>query len=313
MKAIGGYFELEVGRGKMPYPDAVPVNFGRGGLELIVRTRGYGKIWVPDYICPVVPQFLSRIGVKIGTYEINERLEPVSIPMLGANEAFLYVNYFGLKDTYCRMLEREQPHLILDLTQAFYFQPNGADGFNSARKFFGVPDGGFVFGEGMSDKGLPSSISYDACESLVRRADGDVAGGYVAFQAHEDGRANATAAKMSALTRHLLGGISHDVAMSRRQGNFMTLHRALAAANRFSVPDGVTAPLVYPYWVNGGSDLRRRLIDSSVFCPAFWPNVLLAQSGVRSFMKDTVFLPVDHRYGREDMERIIRLIKEAAC
>lgn len=313
MRAIGGYFELEVSRGKMPYPDAVPVNFGRGGLELIVRTRGYGKIWVPDYICPVVPQFLSRIGVKIGTYEIDERLEPVAIPLLGTNEAFLYVNYFGLKDTYCRKLEGEQPRLILDLTQAFYYQPNGADGFNSARKFFGVPDGGFVFGEGMTDKGLPNSISYDACESLMRRADGDVAGGYVTFQTQEDGRANATTAKMSELTRRLLCGISHDEALSRRHGNFMVLHRALGAANRFSVPEGAMAPLVYPYWVNGGADLRHRLIASSVFCPAFWPNVLPAQSGVRSFAQDTVFLPVDHRYGREDMEWIIRLIKEAAC
>ena len=143
---IGGYFELEMPRGELPCEGGVTVNFGRGGLELILRTRQYRKVWIPDYICPCVPAFLNAIGMPFSTYEIGANLEPRELPPLAWNEAFLYVNYFGVKDDYCDELEESRSNLILDLTQAFYYRPLNADGFNSTRKFFGVPDGGFAFG-----------------------------------------------------------------------------------------------------------------------------------------------------------------------
>lgn len=146
-RAIGGYFALEVPRGVAPYPEAVAVNFGRGGLDLILRTRSFRKLWIPDYICPCVPAFLDRLGMDYGTYPIDFNLNPAPLPEPSAGEGVLYVNYFGVKDATSRALEETCPRLVLDLTQAFYYQPTRADGFNSARKFFGVPDGGYAFGD----------------------------------------------------------------------------------------------------------------------------------------------------------------------
>ena len=308
VKPVGGYFELELQRGKLPYPNAVPVNFGRGGLALIVKARNYRRIWIPDYICPVVPRYLLRLGVAYSTYEIGLNLEPMAIPTLESDEAFLYVNYFGVKDAYCRMLEQTQKNLVLDLTQAFYYEPTIADGFNSPRKFFGVPDGAFVFGAGLTDDGLPQAISYNQFEPLLRRADNDLAGGYSAFHALDDARENLDAAKMAPLTRAMIASLNVAEARSRRDANFTALTGSLALTNELKQLQGIFGPLVYPYLVQDGAQLKRRLIENKIFCPTYWPNIQSMGSAVRRLVKDLVCMPIDQRYDEEDMKRILEVV-----
>ena len=309
MKPIGGYFELELPNGKLPYPKAVPVNFGRGGLALIVQTRKYRRVWTPDYICPVVPRYLDRIGVEHSTYEINLDLEPTTIPQLERNEAFLYVNYFGVKDAYCRMLEQTQKNLILDLTQAFYYEPTVADGFNSARKFFGVPDGAFVFGDGISGEGLPLAISYDQFAPLLMRADGDLSGGYSAFHRLDDARENLDASQMANLTRLMISSIDVDSARLRRSTNFMRLATELASTNELKFNQDAVGPLIYPYLVKNGEQLKKRLIDNKIFCPTYWPKIQGMGPAAERIVNDLVCMPCDQRYCVDDMERIVREVK----
>lgn len=310
MRPIGGYFELELPRGKLPYPNAVPVNFGRGGLALIVQARNYRRVWIPDYICPVVPHYLARLGVEYSVYEINLNLEPVALPTLDSDEGFLYVNYFGIKDAYCRKLEQSQKNLILDLTQAFYYEPAVADGFNSARKFFGVPDGTFVFGKGLSDKGLPQAIAYDQFEPLLRRADNDLAGGYSAFHALDDARENLDVARMAPLTRTMIASLNVAGARSRREVNFTALAASLAQTNELKQLEGFSGALVYPYLVQGGGQLKRRMIENNIFCPTYWPQIHCMGSAARRLVNDLVCIPCDQRYGMTDMEFILDEVRK---
>lgn len=330
MRPIGGYFGLETGptiksQDSSGYlslqlrSPAVAVNFGRGGLELIVRTRNYCKVWIPDYICPVVPEYLCKLGIAYKTYEIDANLEPVSIPTLAPHEAFLYVNYFGVKDAYCRKLEQQfsmpSPSLILDLTQAFYYVPIRVDGFNSARKFFGVPDGGFVFGKGLSDASLPESMSYDRCGPLLHRADGDISGGYSIFLKLDESMHKLSVAKMSQLTRMLLASIDQSSAASRRQSNFNILQKSLGSTNRFSFEFQVignsafpSVPLIYPYLVRNGSELRNRLIASSIFCPTYWSHIMAPGPVASNFITNLVCIPIDQRYTEDDMNLILEFL-----
>lgn len=313
MRPIGGYFELELPRGKLPYPAAVPVNFGRGGLALIVHARSYRRIWIPDYICPVVPRYLARLGVEYSVYEIGLNLEPVAIPSIEPDEAFLYVNYFGVKDAYCHVLEQAQKNLILDLTQAFYYEPTFADGFNSARKFFGVPDGAFVFGKGLSDKDLPQAISYDQFAPLLQRADNDLAGGYKAFHLLDDARENLAAARMASLTRSMIESLDVTGARSRRDDNFMVLATSLAQTNELKQLSGFSGALVYPYLVHDGERLKKRLIDKKIFCPTYWPNIQSMGSAARRLIHDLVCMPCDQRYGCADMEFVLDMVMECSA
>lgn len=308
---IGGYFELETPRGELPCEGGVAVNFGRGGLELILRTRQYRKVWIPDYICPCVPDYLSAIGMPFSTYEIGANLEPCEMLPLAIDEAFLYVNYFGVKDEYCYELEESRSNLILDLTQAFYYRPTNADGFNSTRKFFGVPDGGFVFGHGISDDGLPESHSFDQCDALLRRADGDLAGGYAAFKRLDAAKASWRVAKMSRLTKRLLSGIDIETAHWQRLMNFRYLHLLLGKTNLLPLAAAdLAGPLVYPYLVENGAELKKKLIAEKVFCPTYWPEVAEPSEGIRNLTENLVCIPVDQRCSDADIDRIVEVIVE---
>lgn len=323
MKPIGGYFGLQVGDGLLPHPKAFPVNFGRGGLEVILRVREYKRVWIPDYICPCVPRFLNRLGITYETYPINERLELPELPRLRKGDGFLYVNYFGVKNDYCRKLEKSIGHngLILDLTQAFHYVPRRADAFNSARKFFPVPDGGFVYLHDGVEKHkmlseLPPSHSFDSCEALLRRADGDLAGGYEAFHKSEALLENASAAKMSELTRGLLSAQDIRGAYKQRISNYLRLSFELRDANllKFKIDD-TTAPLVYPFLpdpqkIPDAATLRERLISAKIFCPTYWLDIAQLGPAAKTFVENLVCIPLDQRYGADDMNRLLEMIND---
>ncbi|MGI5867984.1 MAG: hypothetical protein ACOX9C_00875 [Kiritimatiellia bacterium] len=313
MKPIGGFFELEhSASADAVLPGAGAVNFGRAGLELILRRRCYGKVWLPEYICPVVFALMNRLEIPWQTYPLDSNFEPIAPHRTSAREAFLYVNYFGVKDDCCRRLEKEADNLILDLTQAFFYEPEaGIDGFNSARKFFGVPDGAFVFGEGLDAASLPESTSWNGCEALLRRLDNDLVGGYCAFQQHEKAMQEWQPAKMSRLTAALLGSIDIHESRSRRCRNFATLHARLAPHNRISLDSDNIGPLCYPFLHPEGRVLKRRLIDRQIFTPTFWPGLeswLPLSRLVEDWIDNLVCIPCDHRYSTRDMETIIKEI-----
>lgn len=310
MNPIGGYFELEMPfRKQLFHPNAFAVNFGRAGLELILRSRCYDKVWLPEYICPVVFALMNQLEIPWQTYSVDSNLEPTAPHRVSAREAFLYVNYFGIKDDCCRRLECEVDNLILDLTQAFFYKPGvGVDGFNSARKFFGVPDGAFVFGDGLNDASLPESTSWEGCEALLRRLDNDLVGGYCAFQQHEKAMQTWHPARMARLTQALLGSIDMHVARSRRLHNFAALHSRLGPHNRLSIDPDAAGPLCYPFLHPEGRALKRRLIDRQIFTPTFWLGLeswLPISRLVEDWIDNLVCIPCDQRYDTNDMLTIL--------
>ena len=69
--------------------------------------------------------------------------------------------------------------------------------------------------------------------------------------------------------------------------------------------------MVYPFVARIGRDLRNELVDNKVFVAKYWPNVI--QSGQYAFecemAERIVPLPIDQRYGEEEMDRIIEIVK----
>ena len=70
--------------------------------------------------------------------------------------------------------------------------------------------------------------------------------------------------------------------------------------------------MVYPYAVSNGQELRKRLIENKVFVAKYWPNVLPCKGFELevSLANNVMALPIDQRYGVEDMERIVSIINE---
>jgi hypothetical protein len=69
-------------------------------------------------------------------------------------------------------------------------------------------------------------------------------------------------------------------------------------------------PMVYPYYTDN-ENLRKRLIDNRIFVAQYWPNVLswCSPSDTEyNLTKRILPLPIDQRYGEEDMECIVKFI-----
>lgn len=117
---------------------------------------------------------------------------------------------------------------------------------------------------------------------------------------------------MSSLTKHILHRIDYEEVRFRRRSNFETLHMSLAQTNDLSVPDmgSFACPMIYPYLTEDKS-LRNRLIENKIFVATYWPNVLEwcgEHSLEHTLARNLIPLPVDQRYGEEDMIRIINVI-----
>src|SRR5215510_594465 len=94
---LGGYFELELRDGQHYHSAAIELNTARNCVEYILKVREYKKIYIPYYTCEIILEPIKKCNVDYEFYSINQKLEPINKYNLSDGEAFLYTNYFGLK------------------------------------------------------------------------------------------------------------------------------------------------------------------------------------------------------------------------
>ena len=314
MKEIGGYFELELRHGEHYHQDALRLNTGRNCFEYILRSRQYRKVYIPYYTCEVMLEPLRKCDVAWEYYHIDRYFEPVGTLALQKDEAFLYTNYWGVKqDCVERLAGIYGKQLIVDNSQAFYAsRMDGIDTFYSARKFFGVPDGAYLYIDKKLEAELEQDVSYQRCAHLLRRIDESASQGYVDFRKDDEMLDNQPIKRMSRLTERLLEGIDYEGIKKRRRGNFQYLHQALKKGNQLEIVlHDEDVPMVYPYLVENGQELRKKLIENKVYVATYWGNVLRwCSKGALEYelVKNVVTLPMDQRYSNMEMEYIIKLI-----
>jgi hypothetical protein len=312
-RAIGGYFELELPKGAgFLHDDAVLLNSGRACFEALLRTIKPRRVLMPKYTCDVMLEPLKNTQTAYDFYAITEQLEIKDLPELTKDELLLYVNYFGVKDDYVqRLAERYGSRLVIDNAQAFYAPPiPGAHTLYSPRKFFGLPDGGIIYSNvSIGIHNLEQDTSYGRCMHLLKRIDKGAEAGYQDFKIDDASLNSQPIRTMSNLTRRLLGDIDFAAIRTRREANYKILHQALRDKNQLRLSDTPTGPMVYPFRAQEG--LRQKLIDAKVYVATYWPNVYeWAQSTETEYMlvDSIVALPIDQRYGADEMQRILEVI-----
>ena len=314
MKTIGGYFELEARKGRHYHDGAIRLNTARNCFEYVLRVRTCRKVYVPYYTCEVMLEPIQKLGLDYEFYHINGQLEPVELPDLGQDDAFLYTNYFGLKQNCVKRLSSLYgQQLIVDNAQAFYDMPiEGIDTFYSARKFFGVADGAYLYTDKPTSRVFEQDSSFQRMSHLLKRLDLGAEEGYRDFRRNDDDLIGQDIKSISKLTDAILSGIDYDSARRKRRENYQYLHQVLKDSNRLQLPlDNNTVPMVYPY-LTGDASLKNRLIENKIFVATYWPNVFLwCNSADWEFelAQNTVFLPIDQRYDLNDMDRIIDTIQ----
>jgi hypothetical protein len=313
MKAIGGYFELELGTSGEYYPQAIALNTARNAFEYVLKVRRYKKVYIPYFTCEVMLEPLNKLKLEYEFYHISQSLEPVfDYAKIKSDEGFLYTNYFGLKNIFVFDLGRKISNLIIDNAQSFFAVPiNNVDTFYSPRKFFGVSDGAYLFCNKQLDETLEQDASYNRMAHLLIRADENAEAGYSEFNSNDASLVNQPIRQMSNLTHKILSSINYDEVKTKRIQNFQYLHEFLKDTNLLNMElTNEEVPLVYSFLTKDIA-LKKRLIDNKIYCAAYWPNVIVwcKEGSVEAQLtKELIHLPIDQRYSEVEMNKIIKLI-----
>ncbi len=314
MKAVGGYFELELNQFEEYHPTAIKLNTGRNAFEYILSAKQYKKVYMPYYTCDVLLEPINKLNISVEYYSINELFEPLfDFSKIKEGEVFLYTNYFGLNNRNVSNVSKKCSRLIIDNAQAFYSKPiDGVDAFYSPRKFFGVPDGAYLYTNQQISQNIEVDTSFGRFDHLLRRIDESAENGYPYFSKNDSLLNNNPILKMSQLTNRLLCGIDYDNVSKKRKENFNYLHQALSHSNKikWDIHQDET-PMVYPFY-SENKNLRNVLIDHKIYMAQYWPNVadLVKKNTIEyNYSVNLFHLPIDQRITKLELDKIIKIIK----
>ena len=307
MKEIGGYIELDTFTGPMLHGDGIKLNCGRNALAYLIEAKDIRKLWMPKFMCDSCNGILRKENVEVTYYSIGLDFKPK-----GANPAedeWLYVvNFYGqLSNEYLASLG---DRVIVDNAQAYFQDPvPGMDTLYTCRKFFGVADGAVLY----TDKTIEveqQDESFRRMNFLLGRYERTASEFYPEYAANNNFFENEPIKRMSKLTENLLHGIDYERVRQRRTENFAFLHERLHGINRLNltIPEGA---FMYPLYLENGAEIRNKLQAMKIYIPTLWPSVFALCGKMEpeyDMAKNILPLPVDQRYGKEEMEYLVSII-----
>jgi len=313
-QAIGGYMELELMKKNNIYGSNFSTNSGKSSAIIILSCLDVNRVFLPRFTCTSLIRSIKSLGIKVKFYDINTCLEIKSIDANSERDICIINNYFGVKGSYIdHVKDKVVCALIVDNAQAFYsVPPKGIPAFNSCRKFFGVPDGSYLFNTDCSMDNIPRAEAYDRFSHLVKRLDVSPEFGYEDYKRNEQSLEQRGIERMSKATSRLLEAVDHDRVKATRRRNYRHLDAELGHLNELCFPLGADdVPLAYPFYIQDDG-LRSHLISERIFVPTYWPGVQqrAKKGSIESNLTENLIpLPIDQRYGSEEMARIVDTVR----
>ena len=306
MREIGGYIELDTYTGNLLHDDGIKLNCVRNALAYIIKAKNIKKLWMPKFMCDSCNKVLSDNNVEVQYYSIGLDFRPI----IKKWDGWLYVvNFYGqLSNEYLSSLG---DRIIVDNAQAYFQNPiKGVDTLYTCRKFFGVADGAILY----TDKLIEieeQDESFGRMNFLLGRYERSAGEFYQEYVDNNHFFKNELIKRMSKLTENLLHGIDYKMVKNCRTLNFSYLHDKLHTINKLnlSVPDGA---FMYPLYIENGAEIRKQLQAKKIFIPTLWPAVFdlcMEKELEYDMAKNILPLPVDQRYGVENMEYIVNCVK----
>lgn len=313
MKEIGGYIELDAYSGKEYHSKAVALNCGRNALIYLIQIKQIQTIYMPYFICSSVTDACKKYGVQLKYYHIDLDFRPILKEMLESNAWLYLVNYYGqINDSEILDYKQQYDRIIIDNAQAFFRTPvHNVDTLYTCRKFFGVPDGAYLYTDTIGDE-LEQDYSYERMHFLLGRFEKDANEFYAEYAENNQSFRNEPVKSMSKLTHNLLRAVDYKHIADARTQNFTTLHRILGDKNKLNLNTPYGA-FMYPLYLENGTEIRKQLQNKKIYIPTLWPDVfdICTESEVEYRMAENILpLPIDQRYNEAEMSCIVEKIAE---
>lgn len=335
---IGGEFQIAVTdilnaqNRHLETPDVYTYSSGRAALYQILKylrqQKNVKHVLLPDYLCSSVLVPVKELGLDYAFYPINEKLElePTSFQLLyKTGTAVLLINYFGLQDLSSQIKAireiDDKAIIIEDDVQAYYEFIKPLDGvdfkFTSLRKTFAVPDGGLVKTKcHLPQVTTPNTFGqYKAAAALLKSMREGNFNDQIYLELFEKGESlidSEQESGMSLIAEKLYSFMNEDHVKVRRLNNAEYLVEQLEKIGikpLFSLLED-HVPLFVPVVLKNRDSVRKAMFKQDIFCPVHWPLDGMNVKRGELMSKTELSLIIDQRYGRNDMDNIIAVLKE---
>lgn len=315
MKEYGGYLEWEYYHGRPYYKDTLMFNSGSSAIEYFFKVKGIKTVYLPYYLGSSVTNIAKKMGLNIIYYNIQEDFLPSLSHKMVKNELLFLVNYFNqLTEKNILELSERFSFILLDNTQAFFKKTiKGVPTVYSCRKYFGIPDGSYLFMEQPDWHlyfSLPEETVLGSLRHLVGRFEQGAQGFYKDFQNHENFVYREGCKRISRFSENLLRSFDYKRIVEARHRNQEILHKVLGDFNQLQF-DVNCNTFMYPFLIKEGEYLKQELIRRKIYVPTLWKEALDFPELNRfasHLVKDLVLLPIDQRYGEKDMQYISDIV-----
>src|SRR5574344_958521 len=271
------------------------LNCGRNALRYIIRAFSIKELNLPYYTCPSVWQAAKKENCKINFYHIDKNFLPTK--EFKKDDFILYTNYFGTSANNVLALADKYKNIIIDNSQAFFMPPAGIASFNSARKFFLVPDGSFVF----SKKTLSESFMFDMSYLELEEHYGEISATNYDIYRNRNFDLDIDIRQASDKATNSILNIKMEDEQKSRLEKFKILNKNLSKYNqlKFNLSE-YDVPFIYPFIpINDNVKLS---IDKSKF-ETFWsPQNEETTEGF--FQRNLIPIPIDFRFSHNYLKNI---------
>ena len=329
---------------------------GREAIELALislereRPDIRKRCLLPAYMCDCVfLPFLHR-GWELVFYSVDRELEAAGEEIfrlaLEHDPGLIFIHPYYGADT-CAGLRRQLAGLrrsgvlvMEDVTQSYYLEGAGRDAdfvVGSLRKWYAVPDGGFVasdipLAEDVLETGeeyarerlVPLVQKWEYLKEKERRTGGALTAGWLPRKAEYLKRnrnlENALdcyqgVRRISRISAEILSRVDEEGARRRREENYHALYQHICGMKRLwaILPEKEThAPLYLPVYVKERDSLQRFLAGYGIYAPVLWPvgeeNKDFLQGDGTYIFEHMLALPIDQRYDAGDMEQLAEVL-----
>ncbi|PSU14129.1 hypothetical protein, partial [Photobacterium kishitanii] len=202
---------------------------------------------------------------------------------------------------------------IIDNTHDFFIKPiAGIDTIYSCRKFFGVPDGAYLYTNKISDDVFDYNKIVNKLKHIIGRSEFDASSYYSDYIENDLSFETSPILHMSLYTQTMLGAIDYELVQKNRNRNYIFLHQYLSECNELNITY-YNAPYCYPLMIKNARKIREKLIKNKIYIPILWSDALevLNDKAIEiKFVKNILPIPCDQRYNIIDMKKIISIIMD---
>lgn len=295
---------------------------------------------LPIYTCSTVIEPFIEEGWNVSYYLINNDLSIDNKSLLELCDTLspsvvLFHSFFGF-DTlnnsidYIKEIKSRNIIIVEDITQSLFSDhciPFADYYVTSLRKFFAIPDGGFLgsynnnisFKKDRNDTNIQNVAfeAFDLKKQYFKNDSLEIKNQFrIKYQLLNQMIAdNSDILSISEKSLKVLNGINSEEIIHKRRENYCILKTVIDSVpyikNIITNNMENCTPLYFPIYIENRKLFQSYMAENNVYCPIIWPKSKYINNitdEVEYMYDNMLCIPIDQRYSIEEMNKIIDLI-----